>query len=215
MRRLAVAVLPGIALAAWIVYEMNGDSVSGAAQERIGLIKAGLDREIGRDFLCVHNGPFPFDTRSNRIGCDRCEDLEAAGLVERQAAEDSSEERPHWIYDLTDKAEGLYTTEDDPVTGNRGPRFCFGHARVHHLTAAQPALHTGGVMLIGVEYVLEAVDPHPLLFDPQVNALGLEVPTGDNPKLFKPLITTLRFTADGKQYLESDAGFRYGRWINR
>jgi hypothetical protein len=215
MRWLALAALPGLAFGAWILYEKTGDPVSSDARERIELIKAGLDREIGAGLLCVRAGPFPFDVRADFIGCERCEDLEAAGLVERHAAEGSSEENPHWIYDLTDQAEGVYSAEDDPVTGNKGPRFCFGHARVHHLVAAQPALHMGGTMFIGVEYVLEAVDPHPLLFDPQIEPLGLEVPAGEGAKLFKPVVTTLRFTPDGKQYLESDSGFRYGSWINR
>jgi len=204
-----------LAVGGWFLFHRTSDPVSSDAKERMTLITEGLDREVGANYLCISAGPFPFDSAGRGIGCQRCNDLEAAGLLERRESADSSEERPHWIYELTSKAGGVYTTEEDPVTGGTGPRFCFGRARVHHLAAAQPALHAFGNMMIGVEYVLEAVDPRPLLFDPASAPLGLEVPTGVNPKLFKPVVTTIRFTADGHKYLESDPGFRYGNWVNR
>jgi hypothetical protein len=199
----------------WFLLQRTGDPVSSDAKARMALIKDGLDRDVGARFLCIQAGPFPHDSRDRGIGCQRCNDLEAAGLLERSAAPDSTEERPHWIYTLTAKADGVYTTDEDPVTGNRGARFCLGRARVHHIVAGQPALHAFGNMSIGVEYVLEAVDPHPLLFDPASGPLGLQVPTGNSPKLFKPMVTTIHFTADGAKYLEQDASFRYGSWMNR
>jgi hypothetical protein len=40
------------------------------------------------------------------------------------------------------------------------------------------------------------------------------VPHGEDPKLFDPVVTTVKF-APGDLYIESDASFRYGSWINR
>jgi hypothetical protein len=215
MRWIALIAVIALGYGGWTLYKKNLDPVSSDAKSRMALIKDGLDREIGATLVCVRSGPFPYDSNHRGLPCQRCEDLEAAGLLERKDAADTTEERPHWSWELTSKGEEVYTTEDDAVTGVKGPRFCFGRAKVHHLAAAQPALQTGGVMFIGVEYVFEAVDPHPLLSDPSLAPLGLPIPTGDNPKLFKPAITTLRFSADGQTYLESDPSMRYGGWMNR
>jgi hypothetical protein len=196
------------------LFTRPGDPVSADAKQRMAAITEGLDREIVANLLCIEGGPFPYDTRRGGIECLRCEDLAAAGLLERQEGPDSSEERPYWIYDLTERGMELYTTDEDPVSGERSPRFCLGGARVHHLAAAQGGLLLSGTLHIGVEYVAEAVDPDPLLFEPEGEALGLPVPHGEDPKLFDPVVTTVKF-APGDLYIESDASFRYGSWINR
>jgi hypothetical protein len=210
---LRIAAVTAAAVVSGCFLFMNADPVSGDAKRHMSVIQDGLDRDVGRMALCVQSGPFPHD--DHRGSCFRCGDLEAAGLLERSEGAQHSEARPHWIYALTAKGKQVYTEDEDTATGVRGPRFCFGRARLHHLVAAQSALNAFGAKRIGVEYVMEAVDPHPLLSDPAIAPLKLPRPTGDNPKLFAPQITTVTLSADGGTYIESDPSFRYGNWINR
>lgn len=209
-----VALLAAVVAGCCILASCSRDPVSADARKRLSAITQGLDRDVASHFLCIHEGPFPHDTGRRGLPCRRCEDLAGAGFLERTPAPESTAERPRWIYNLTPQADGIYIDTEDPVSGNRAPRFCFGRAKVHHLAAAQSAIHVGGNTAIGVEYVLEAVDAHPSLFTPAAASLGLPKPVGDNPKLFAPQRTTVMFSIDGR-YIESDPSFRYGSWINR
>lgn len=209
-----LALLAAVAAGGWFLLARTSDPVSSDAKAHMSAILAGLDREFASRHLCIREGPFPHDTGGRGLGCRRCEDLASAGLLERTEAPESTDERPRWIYDLTHKADGVYTTDEDPVSGDKAPRFCFGRTKVHHIAAAQPHMLINGDYAIVVEYVIEAIDPHPLVFSPEGAALGLPKPVGDNPKLFAPQVTTVMFLTNW-EYSYSDPGFRYGGWINR
>jgi hypothetical protein len=209
-----LVLLGAVAAGAWFAFTWKADPVSSDAKAHMSAITEGLDRELVSRYLCIREGPFPHDTGDRGLECRRCEDLAAAGLLERTEAPESTDERPRWIYDLTPKADGVFTEDEDPVSGDKSPRFCFGRTRVHHIAAAQPSMLISGNYAIGVEYVIEAIDPHPLVFDAEGAVLGLPKPVGDNPKLFPPLVTTVMF-ATNWEYSYSDSSFRYGSWINR
>jgi hypothetical protein len=204
------AVIAGVSF----VFTRTSDPVSSDAKAHLPAIMGGLDREFATRHLCIREGPFPHATGVGGPECRRCEDLASAGLLERGEAPDSTQQRRRWIYQLTPKADGIYTTDEDPFSGDKSPRFCFGRTRVHHIAAAQPSMLIGYNHAIGVEYVIEAIDPHPLVFSPEGAVLGLPKPVGDNPKLFAPQVTTVMFHSYW-EYSYSDSGLRYGSWVNR
>lgn len=210
--KIAAAVAAGIGI--WIWFKQPGDPVSADARKHQGAILHGLDREISSRLMCIHEGPFPFDTAERgRLPCQRCEDLKAAGLLTRSESPNATPERVAWRYELTELGKALYTEEQDPVSGDRAPRLCLARTKVHHLASAQPAFTIGGRMAIGVDYVAEALDPHPLAFDPAARPLELPVPARGVPALLPPVRTTVMLTPWG-EFSETDPTFRYGSRIN-
>lgn len=183
------------------VFTRTSDPVSSGAKARLSAIMRGLDRGFAMRHLCTREGPFPHGTGVGGPECRRCEDLASAGLLERSEAPDSTQQRHRWIYPLTPKADRIYTTDEDPFSSDKSPRFCFGRTKVHHIAAAQLSMLIGYNHASGVEYVIEAIDPRPLVFSPEGAVLGLPKPVGDNPKLFAPQVTTVMF----RSYWAADA----------
>ena len=214
MSLLKFAVVAAAGIGIWVWLKQPGDPVSADARKHQGAIVHGLDREISSQLMCIHEGPFPFDTSARgRLPCQRCEDLKAAGLLTRSESPEATPERVAWRYELTDLGKALYTQEQDPVSGDRAPRLCLARTKVHHLASAQPALNISGRMAIGVDYVAEAVDPHPLAFDPAAQPLKLPVPARGVPALLPPVRTTMMLTPWG-EFSETDPTFRYGSRVN-
>ncbi len=208
--RWGLIVTAGLVAAGVWYFGRGGDHVSAETRKFETAIVQGLDREIAAGYLCLRAGPFPVDTRDRwRLQCDRCEDLNAAGLVERTAGPDATPDKPQWIYELTELGKSVYTTEEDSVSGDRSPRFCFGRAKVRRLVSSQPPFTMGGQKAIGLTYEMEAIDPHPFLFDPKAQPLKMPTPGREVPKVFPPVTTTVMLTPWGS-YLGTDPSFKYG-----
>lgn len=210
MSWLKLGATAALGAAAWYWLSQPGDPVSADAKQYLQAITQGLDRELSSQRMCLHEGPFPLDTSARHLPCLRCEDLHAAGLLDRTPSPNTTAEQPQWQYDLTDLGRQLYTTDEDPVSGDRSPRLCLARTKVHHVVAAQPALRLGGNIAIGLDYVAELIDPHPFTFDPRSQPLDLPVPTQQTPALLPPERTTVMLTPWGS-FLETDASFRYGK----
>lgn len=212
MRNLLAALAVGLLL--WAAVHFTRNPISAGAAEHMDEIVAGLNGGGGSQVACLREGPFPVDTGGRqRPSCRRCEDLAAAGLLTREQVGDPKSGSSHYIYDLTPFGRSVYTTEEDPVSHDRYPRFCFGSTRVYKVVAAQSPLHIGGQIVIGVEYVVEVVDPHPFLFDPKSRVLNLPLPKRGTPALYAPARTTVLLSAHG-QFLYADPSYRYGSWSN-
>jgi len=162
----------------------------------------------------------PFDAAANvyRPRCDRCDDLAAAGLLNK-IVEDSLDRGGNVTtrYELTTLGRSVYSEELRPLQGGAGTyvtwRFCFGTAALHEITEALAPLALGGNMYVGVEYVPRIVDPHPFLFDPKSRPLRLAVPTNTDPALLPPRVTTLAIHPDNSVHM--DGSMRYGKFVNR
>lgn len=172
--------------------------------------------------FCVKAGPFPYESGVTRIrdpisgytvagSCERCADLQRAGLVEMAWQEYGSQQK---LYRLTEEGKKVY--KEDMRPNGRGlpePGFCFAEKVVlKQIVEALPPMQDGSSKMYGVKYMAEVVSPHPVLLNFAQNAaLGMKMPLGASPALYGPEITTVRFYA-GSEEVEVDPGTRYGKW---
>jgi hypothetical protein len=126
---------------------------------------------------------FPYDSRRDRQQCQACETLEQAGLLTRVFAEENDAAgnvRYVTRYELSQLGEAVYR----PGSGgyNDASRFCFGEARLHEIKGIRRVMGPGAYVF-GVRYQIEIVNPHPFLYDPRAEALGLKRPSEGTPAL--------------------------------
>ena len=123
----AFAVIVLVAVGGWLLFDTPAIQSAATPRSAWRSSRTGWIARSERLSCASVAALFHTHSRDHGIGCLRCNDLEAAGLLERKDDPDSTEEHPHWTYELTAKADGTSdTAEDDAVTGTKGPRFCFG-----------------------------------------------------------------------------------------
>jgi hypothetical protein len=151
--------------------------------------------------------------------CDRCDDLAAAGLLDKTVTEknDGGATRFATTFRLTNLGRSVYSenvrsSADDRLKVGEW-KFCFGKTQLHHIDEALPSMMLGGNTYVGVKYTSEVVNPNPFLFDPKSRPLRLKVPSKGPPALNEPRVTSIVFYPDGKAEVED--GFRYGKFVNR
>lgn len=190
------------------------------------------DAMLDKEPLCILAGPFPYRAGPRRPGCDRCQDLEAAGFLTRRVVDT---DREHYVeYALSPQGEPLYRVAPDPewvaslerrqqktfdekdLKRLERPRMCFGTTRFHGVADALAPLHVGsGRTVVSVKLVAEARDSSGLLFDPRLAALRLPVPPRPEPGqlvLYPERVVTFQSSAVYGALAISD--MRYGRWAN-
>ncbi len=131
---------------------------------------------------------FPYDSRWDRQQCSTCEALEQAGLLTREFTEESDESgnvRYVTRYELSQLGQAVH----QPGSGdyNDASRFCFGEARLHEIKGIRRMMGPGAIVF-GVRYEIEIVNPHPFLYDPRAEALGLKRPGEGTPWFNVPSI---------------------------
>lgn len=176
-------------------------------------------------------------------GCKECEDLAALGVLEKADmtfTDYNGQTVTREAYRVTDVGKPLYfrhirtrepaqdTTctpgEVSYVSAQNQPDsdsgslygFCFAEGtRFHRTVDFQRPQKMGADTMMGIQYVVEAVNPDPLLFDERMRVILEDAPRPGDPALYEPVITTAVFGPNKKDPPTFDPGIRYGDWINK
>lgn len=205
--------------------------------QKLHQIKDALNEYLGtRDGVCIDGGPETFKTGDYRASgpfapldetdvyrprCDRCDDLEEAGLLrkglfEKRAYDGTSTEEAR--FELTDLGKSAYSEEIRPSAlipsvSVVNWKFCFGKTTVAKIVEALPPMNFHGSIAVGVKYIAQVEDPSPFLFDPRSKPLRLAIPKRGNPALYPPRVTSVLFYPNGK--VEVEDRLRYGKYIGK
>jgi hypothetical protein len=204
------------------------------AAEREAYRKAFDETLIEREPLCIEAGPFPYRSGTQPdpwrgIGCDKCQQLEAAGFLVRRIDDAGV------TYDLSDAGRPLYRRAPDPEwvdvvrarMAQQGraeavdedalarPRLCFGRTRFHEVVAALAPMSFAGNSVRSVRIAAVATDTSGLLFDPRVATLGLALPPKPEPgqpALYPPRVVSFEWVRGEPAPTITD--LRYGAWVD-
>jgi len=168
--------------------------------------------------------------------CRDCDALVDAGLLSRTAYEAQGDSRAGVVYQLTELGRPLYRDEvrdlDGQSAGARAwrdkqasqaatnpfarahePGLCFADKVVlHEISEALPPMQLSATRYISIKYVVEAVNPSPLMGAPAFRSLKLPLPAPDVPALYEPQIVTYTKSLITSDEGSLDPGFRYGKW---
>ncbi len=185
---LLVALLPVYFAYDYIAH--GKDSIDAEVKTKQPAIETALNRWLEHR-LCVRAGPFPYDNRRARQGCDKCGPLAELGLLDKTVTE-GRPGQPGITFTLTSDGEAIYNDDLKLDT-----KLCFGKAKVHKVLAANSPQYQFGTRSAQVKFQVEVEDPHPILRDGRAATLALEVPMAGTPALFPPECVTVDFLPDG------------------
>lgn len=162
--------------------------------------------------------PGSYNLESFDAHCERCEDLLQAGVLEKteQQSELNGNTRIVPTYNLSPLGLQLYRADirQKPMRVPM-PGICLADKLVlHKFNEFQPMQKFGLDRMVGFKYTLEAVKPHPFLFDPANAPLKLPKPVQQRPALLPPAISTVRIFP-GEKDGELDSSLRYGKYVNQ
>lgn len=205
--------------------------------EKLARVRTAIDEMlIANEPLCLDAGPFPYRGGRESGGCDRCQMLHAAGLLERRIVDEPAEQYVEYV--LSPMGEKVYRVKPDPEFlalvrerfAKRGeasrapdmkhlekPRMCFGATRFHSVTDALAPIWFGGSRAFSAKLVYEAKDTSGLLFDSRIAALGLPIPVPPepgSPALYPPQVMSFTEVMGSGDELELRDDLRYGPWVN-
>ncbi|MCI4566708.1 hypothetical protein [Lysobacter sp. CFH 32150] len=227
----------GMFLAALLMLAGCGGGGMSLPDEKLARVREAVDEGlIAYEPLCIEAGPFPYRNDREHKGCDRCQALHAAGLLERRVVDGPVENYVEYV--LSPLGESAYRVAPDPeflallrkryaqmgqpdrVPDEKQlakPRMCFGTTRFHSVTDALAPIWFGGSKVFSVKLVYEAKDTSGHLFDPQIATLGLSIPPRPEPgqpALYPARVMTFAEHPAYGDELEMRDDVRYGRWVN-
>lgn len=202
--------------------------------DKMPLIESALNDMLSRhDGACLYGKPYIIPGDATVTGpftgadagylprtCDRCDDLTAAGLLDKTVTESSDDRTGTQFtarFRLTPFGREVYSEDIRPSRDSKLTvvqwKFCFGETRLYRVDETLPPVQFGGNTYVGVKYTSEVVNPLPFLFDPKSSPLRLDVPSEGSPALNAPRVTSIVFYPEGDA--EVDDAFRYGKFVNQ